>query len=764
FLPACKQTSMKSMEQELQCPLCKGLVKQPIILPCQHNMCLQCASQLVVQNGNSDQSPEPNSPASTPNTRSPRQVRRPLPKLDRSDRVVRSGVGTYPGRRRKDPPSPTILFPCPQCQKDVELGEHGLADCLRNLALERIVERYRNAVNLGGIAIMCQFCKPPQSLEATKGCADCRANFCNECFKLYHPWGTPRAQHEHVPPALTFRPKMLTCAEHEQERLHFYCKSCQQLLCSLCKLRRAHVGHRITPVSQTYQSLRDKITKGLHYIMSNQEMVRTQLSQLKIAIAQTELNSASAQEQLDQCMQELRAVLAQKQTELQQRVEGMRLKRGRDLAAQLAERWSLLEHAGLLAFSQELLKETDPPCFLQAALPTHSRLAKAVESLQGFSLSADPLFRHFQLDITRELKLLGNLEFVAAPLAPVIDTQRTLAYDQLFLCWRLPQSSPPASQYSVEFQRREGGVRGASWRGPHTWQRLEDVDGTSAVLDIREAGCVYALRVRGRNKAGFGDYSEEVYLHTPPAPVLNFNLDARWALHADRLVLSKEQRCVRSVPGLSLLQAADSTLTSCPLTADLLVGSVAITQGRHYWACSIDPGSYLVKASGVGVGLEAKLQEWFLLPQDVPSPRYDPDSGHDSGAEDALDNPPPLCFLTVGLGKLFLPQACLNSPSSPSAQSSRAPSSRVNHTLALPLPPRLGLCIDFDKGRVIYYDAQSLRPLWDGPVDCSGAICPAFCFIGGGALQLQEMVAGRGAEPTPAKKVTIQCKVPGFSN
>lgn len=77
--------------------------------------------------------------------------------------------------------------------------------------------------------------------------------------------------------------------------------------------------------------------------------------------------------------------------------------------------------------------------------------------------------------------------------------------------------------------------------------------------------------------------------------VLNFYLDPRWGLHSDRLALSKEQRCARSVPGLSLLQAADRALTSCHLTSDLLVGDVAVTQGKHYWACSVEPGSYLVK-------------------------------------------------------------------------------------------------------------------------------------------------------------------------
>lgn len=80
--------------------------------------------------------------------------------------------------------------------------------------------RYRHTVSLGSMAVMCQFCKPPQALEATKGCADCRSNFCNECFKLYHPWGTPRAQHEHILPTHSFRPKVKTHGNVQKEDQH----------------------------------------------------------------------------------------------------------------------------------------------------------------------------------------------------------------------------------------------------------------------------------------------------------------------------------------------------------------------------------------------------------------------------------------------------------------------------------------------------------------------------------------------------------------
>ncbi|KAA0703216.1 Tripartite motif-containing protein 46 [Triplophysa tibetana] len=705
-------SNMKSIERELHCPVCEEMVKQPIVLPCMHSVCVMCAAEVLVQRGYPppELPPEPNTPNSSPITRSPRQTRRPLPKTDRLDRVIRTVCGTHPGRRRKDTPPVIMLFPCPTCKKDVELGEKGLADCLRNLTLERIVERYRHTVSIGSMAIMCQFCKPPQALEATKGCADCRSNFCNECFKLYHPWGTPRAQHEHILPTTSFRPKVLVCVEHEQEKLQFYCRSCQRLLCALCKLRRTHSGHKVLPIALAYQTLKEKITKEMNYIWANQDAVQAQITQVESGIAQTEVNSGVANEQLNQSVSELRGVLAERQVSLAMTLEGAHAQRASSLNAQLSEKQSLLENAGLL--------HTLRSCSKKLISPVSCRLPE---------------------------------QHTTAPLAPVIDTQKTLAYDQLYLCWRLPLDSAPAWHYSVDYQRKAagagalwGGVRsegGKGCNGAHSpWQRLEDVGGTSAVIDRLEMDSVYVLRVRGCNKAGYGEYSEEVYLHTPPAPVLSFCLDSRWSLHAERVALGKGQTYARSVPGMTLLQAADRALTSCHLTTDLLVGDVPITQGRHYWACSVEPGSYLVK---VGVGVEAKLKEWFHLPQDMASPRYDPDSGHDSGAEDAQECPP-FCFLTMGMGKILLPKC--------------GASNTTSGPLTAPLPPRLGMCLDFEKGQLTFYDAHSLRVLWEGTVDCSSPVCPAFCFIGGGALQLQELIANRSTEQNPPRRVTIQTR------
>ncbi len=160
-------------------------------------------------------------------------------------------------------------------------------------------------------------------------------------------------------------------------------------------------------------------------------------------------------------------------------------------------------------------------------------------------------------------------------------------------------------------------------------------------------------------------------------------------------------------------------------------------------------------------------KSFFMLALTVLNPsclsdRYDPDSGHDSGAEDSSDSPPPFSFLTMGMGKIYLPSSTNSHHTNANYRESgftngNGPSSPTGVTY--PLPPRLGVCLDFEKGRVTFYDAHSLRPLWEGPVDCSAPVCPAFCFIGGGALQLQELVANRKANQTPVRRVTIQSRV-----
>lgn len=83
------------------------------------------------------------------------------------------------------------------------------------------------------------------------------------------------------------------------------------------------------------------------------------------------------------------------------------------------------------------------------------------------------------------------------------------------------------------------------------------------------------------------------------------------------------------------------------------------------------------------------------------------------------------------MGKLFIP--------------------KVSHTAAggdhgsrvLPLPQRIGICLDYDAGRVFFYDADSMRCLYERQVDCSGIMYPAFGLMGGGAIHLEEFIIAK---------------------
>ena len=49
---------MEEMEEELKCPVCGSFYREPIILPCSHNICQACARNILVQ------TPESESPQS----------------------------------------------------------------------------------------------------------------------------------------------------------------------------------------------------------------------------------------------------------------------------------------------------------------------------------------------------------------------------------------------------------------------------------------------------------------------------------------------------------------------------------------------------------------------------------------------------------------------------------------------------------------------------------------------------------------------------
>ncbi|KAF1602610.1 UNVERIFIED_CONTAM: E3 ubiquitin-protein ligase Trim36, partial [Eudyptes pachyrhynchus] len=176
-----------------------------------------------------------------------------------------------------------------------------------------------------------------------------------------------------------------------------------------------------------------------------------------------------------------------------------------------------------------------------------------------------------------------------------------------------------------------------------------------------------------------------------------------------------------------VLLAAERIQVGHYTSLDYIIGDVGVTKGKHFWACRVEPYSYLVK---VGVASSDKLQEWLRSPRDAASPRYEQDSGHDSGSEDAcFDSSQPFTLVTIGMKKFFIPK---------SPTSSNEPENRV-----LPMPTSIGIFLDCDKGKVSFYDMDHMKCLYERQVDCSHTMYPAFALMGSGGIQLEEAITAK---------------------
>ncbi|XP_077456857.1 E3 ubiquitin-protein ligase TRIM36 isoform X2 [Stigmatopora argus] len=758
---------IKNIERELICPICKELFTHPLILPCQHSVCHKCVRELLMLNY--DDSLDGNSECSLPG--SPRS-RVPSPSMEKLDKLVRSAsvrrsLGSRgrsglrllsscssprkrsgnteinpalltspvpqkrsiasPGWRRGSVTPRVTTIACPGCQHDIDLGERGISMLFRNFTLESIVERYRQAAR-AAVAIMCNICKPQQQQEATKSCMDCKVSYCNECFKTHHPWGTPKAQHEYVGPTTNFRPKVLMCPEHEMEKVNMYCEVCRRPVCHLCKLGGTHANHKVTSMSNAYKILKEKLAKSIHYLISKEDQVRTQITGLEQLVSQTEENGQLAERQANEHFDRLFETLQERKSELLKSIEQSRDRRLGQLKSQMEEYQGMLENSGLVGYAQEVLKETDQSCFVQTAKQLHVRIQKATESLRTFHPSADPSFDEFVLETSREETLLKELCFGGVPDPPMIDLSKSRVYNEATIFWRLSDDHQPTDQHLLEYRRLGGPNQSKEDAEDGIWQTMERLHSPSTTICGLDADSLYALRVRTCRNSIFSPYSPEVTFHTPPAPVFEFLFSDKCGFSTERLMLNKRRDVVESVAGVAFLLASDRVQTGSYIGLDYIIGDPGISQGRHYWALKVESHSYMVK---VGVASDTKLLEWFHNPRDTSSPRYDHDSGHDSGSEDACyDLSQPFTLLTMGMGKLFIPK------SSPS--SSADPGNRT-----LPMPHRLGVCLDYDAGRVYFYDADNMRCLYERQVDCSGTMYPAFGLMGGGKIQLEEFVTAK---------------------
>ncbi|KAM9190643.1 E3 ubiquitin-protein ligase TRIM9 isoform 17-T17 [Mergus octosetaceus] len=476
---------MEEMEEELKCPVCGSFYREPIILPCSHNLCQACARNILVQ------TPEAESPQSR---RASGSAASDYDYLDLDKMSLYSeadsgygsyggfasapttpcqkspnGVRVFPPAAPLPPPPPSALAPpppprsacltCPQCHRSLGLDERGLRGFPRNRLLEAVIDRYQQG---RAAALRCQLCeKAPK--EAAVMCEQCDVFYCEPCRLRCHPPRGPLAKHRLVPPAqgrvsrrLSPR-KISTCTDHELENHSMYCVQCKSPVCYQCLEEGKHSSHEV---------------KALGAMWKLHKVVRDQISHCTVKLRQT---------------------------------------------------------TGLMEYCLEVIKENDPSGFLQIS-DALIRRVHLTEDQWGKGTLTPRMTTDFDLNLDNAplLQSIHQLDFVQmkvsspVPAPPILQLEECCTHNNsATLSWKQPPlSTVQVEGYILELDDGNGGQFREVYVGKETM----------CTVDGLHFNSTYSARVKAFNKTGVSPYSKTLVLQT--SEVAWFSFDPSSA-HAD---------------------------------------------------------------------------------------------------------------------------------------------------------------------------------------------------------------------------------------
>ncbi|XP_063296445.1 E3 ubiquitin-protein ligase TRIM9 isoform X10 [Pelobates fuscus] len=579
---------MAEMEEELKCPVCGSLYREPILLPCSHSLCLACARHILVQTPDSELPPGRRASALSD------YDYLDLDKLSLYSEAD-SGYGSYGGGVASAPTTPcqkspngVRVFPapppappqatpprnacltCPQCHRSLLLDERGLRGFPRNRVLEGVIERFQQGK---AAALRCQLCeKNPK--EAAAMCEQCDVFYCEPCRLRCHPPRGPLAKHRLLPPAqgrisrrLSPR-KIATCTEHELENHSMYCVQCTVPVCYQCLEEGKHASHELRALGAMWKLHKSQLSQALSGLSDRAKEAKEFLVQLRNMVQQIQENSVEFEACLVAQCDALIDALNRRKVQLLARVNKEhehKLKVVRDQISHCTVK--LRQTTGLMEYCLEVIKENDPSGFLQIS-DALIRRVHLTEDQWGKGTLTPRMTTDFDLNLDSAplLQSIHQLDFVQmkvpclVPAPPILQMEECCTHNNsATLSWKQPPLSVvQAEGYILELDDGNGGQFREVFVGKETM----------CTVDGLHFNSTYNARVKAFNKAGVSQYSKTLVLQT--SEVAWFAFDPSSA-HSD------------------IIFSNDNLTVTCNSYDDRVVlGKTGFSKGLHYWELTID--------------------------------------------------------------------------------------------------------------------------------------------------------------------------------
>ncbi|XP_016104325.1 E3 ubiquitin-protein ligase Midline-1 [Sinocyclocheilus grahami] len=553
---------MDTLESELTCPICLELFEDPLLLPCAHSLCFNCAHRILVSH---------------------------CPSLDESSK-------------------PYSAFQCPTCRYVITLNQQGLDGLKRNVTLQNIIDRFQKAslsgpnspsetrrcsrdpfpsvaVDDGRVmsspceAVQCQFCEQDPPQEAVKTCVTCEVSYCQECLRATHPNKKPFTGHRLTKPVPDSRLRGLACPEHGEEKVNMYCVTDDQLICSLCKLVGHHREHQVAALGERFDKLKHMLDSNLSNLIKRNSELENLMAKLIQTCQHVEHNAAHQESKLAEECDTLINIVQQRRQIIGTKIKEGKVVRLRKLAQQIANCKQFVERSSSLITQADLvLKETDHARFLQTAKSISERVSMATASSQVLipEINLNDTFDAFTLDFSREKKMLEGLDYLTAPNAPTIREELcTASHDTISVHWTSEDEFSVVS-YELQYTISTGQTNVISLcNSMDSWMIVPNIKQNHYTVHGLQSGTKYIFMVKAMNQAGSRS-SPPAKLKTNSQP---FKLDPK-AAHR-KLKVSHDHLTVERDEASSMKSHAQDRFGSTGNYG--VTGNVFIDSGRHYW-------------------------------------------------------------------------------------------------------------------------------------------------------------------------------------
>ena len=260
------KTLLANLHEEVSCSVCMVTFTEPKQLPCLHSFCLHCLEGIQRTSGRHD------------------------------------------------------VITCPECRRESQVPGGKLKDLPTNFRINSLLDvlAIRDCNSTG---VKCGNCDK-RRVESFY-CFQCCSFWCDECITGHN---IIRANKEHRVLALKDfedqdievvlkRPAFCSRSGHEKKELEFFCKKCQETVCSSCVIT-AHDGHVKVLLEEAANEKKSQVMSAIESRKANVQKMRNKISKIDEACHNIEANVAKVKRSAQQFAESMITVIEAKKQQI----------------------------------------------------------------------------------------------------------------------------------------------------------------------------------------------------------------------------------------------------------------------------------------------------------------------------------------------------------------------------------------------------------------------------------------------------------------